>query len=60
MAKQDIKQYEFKKGQSGNPNGRPKSRIAEIKRTLLKQKKSEEYKAMSATELNGSKRNTHK
>lgn len=24
MAKSDIKQYEFKKGQSGNPGGRPK------------------------------------
>lgn len=24
MAKDDIKNYEYKKGQSGNPNGRPK------------------------------------
>ena len=24
MAKEDIKKHEWKKGQSGNPNGRPK------------------------------------
>lgn len=36
MAAKDIKSYQFKKGQSGNPNGRPKNRVPETLVNALK------------------------
>ena len=43
MAKDDIKKFQFKKGQTGNPNGRPKDELREIKTViadLLKKEKN--------------------
>ncbi len=43
MAKDDIKKFQFKKGQTGNPNGRPKNDLREIKTViadLLKKEKN--------------------
>lgn len=39
MSKEDIKEFEFKQGQSGNPNGRPKGsmNIKTIIRKLLEE-----------------------
>ena len=39
MAKDDIKEHEFKKGQSGNPNGRPKGsrNLTTILREMLEE-----------------------
>jgi hypothetical protein len=43
MAKDDIQKFKYKKGQSGNPNGRPKSALKDIKvvlQDLLSQEKN--------------------
>ena len=49
MAKEDIKAYEFKKGQSGNPNGRPRV-LPELKEILSKDL-SEESNGYSKLEV---------
>lgn len=34
MSKEDIQKFKFKKGQTGNPNGRPKGSLRDIKEVL--------------------------
>lgn len=47
MGKDDIKEHQWKKGQSGNPKGRP----PKIVKGLIKQLKEEGYERVSASEV---------
>jgi len=49
---QNIEPYKFKPGQSGNPKGRPKSRVPKYRVKIMGQTKAKKFYGISATELN--------
>lgn len=52
MAAKDIEPYKFKPGQSGNPKGRPKSRVPEqLVKIFGSKAKAKKFYSLSATEI---------
>lgn len=51
MGAKDIKQFQFKPGQSGNPQGRPKSRVPEQLEKVLGKSKFKKYEKLSKDEV---------
>ena len=51
MAKEDIIKYQFKKGQSGNPKGRPPSRVPEQLVKIMGKVQAKKFYKLSATEI---------
>jgi hypothetical protein len=51
MAKEDIIKYQFKKGQSGNPKGRPPSRVPEQLVKIMGKVQAKKFYKLSAVEI---------
>ena len=51
MAKEDIIKYQFKKGQSGNPKGRPPSRVPEQLVKIMGKVQAKKFYKLSAAEI---------
>lgn len=52
MSAKDIKQYEFKPGQSGNPKGRPKNRVPGTLAKVMPKTKAKKFAQLTAEEVN--------
>ena len=51
MAKEDIIKYQFKKGQSGNPKGRPPNRVPEQLVKIMGKVQAKKFYKLSAVEI---------
>ena len=51
MAKEDIIKYQFKKGQSGNPKGRPPNRVPEQLVKIMGKVQAKKFYKLSAAEI---------
>lgn len=51
MAIEDMKPYQFKPGQSGNPKGRPKNRVPGVLAKVMPTKKAKKFAQLSGEEL---------
>lgn len=49
---ENIEKYQFKKGQSGNPKGRPKNRVPQALVTILGKAKAKKFYKLSEEEIN--------
>ena len=51
MAIKDMQRYQFQKGQSGNPKGRPKSRVPGILAKVMPKTKAKKFAGLSNEEI---------
>lgn len=48
---ENIRKFQFKPGQSGNPNGRPKSRVPDGLARVMPRSKAKKFSALTAAEV---------